>query len=55
MTELARSVRLPAQMADPFARLTRVGGRSGPSSVDLAQPQPGWAVPMGLCLSEPAV
>ncbi|MEE9405043.1 MAG: pilus assembly protein PilM [Algisphaera sp.] len=55
VSELARSVRLAAQMGDPFARLSRVGGPSGPLPIDLSQPQPGWAVPLGLCLSEEAV
>lgn len=54
VTELARSVRLAAQLGDPFARLSRAGGSSGPLPIDLAQPQPGWAVPLGLCLSEEA-
>ena len=54
VTELARSVRLAAQMGDPFACLSRTGGPSGSLSVDLSQPQPGWAVPLGLCLSEDA-
>lgn len=54
VTDLARSVRLAAQMGDPFARLSRAGGPSGPLPVDLSQPQPGWAVPLGLCLSEEA-
>ena len=53
VTDLARSVRLAAQLGDPFARLSRTGG-GGPLAVDLAQPQPGWAVPLGLCLSEEA-
>ena len=46
---VARSLRLPTQIADPFARLgkDRVGGALG---VDLAQAQPGWATPLGLCL-----
>jgi type IV pilus assembly protein PilM len=46
---VARSLRLPTQIADPFARLgkDRVDGALG---VDLSQPQPGWATPMGLTL-----
>ena len=54
VTELARSVRLAAQLGDPFARLSREGGPKGPLPIDLAEPQPGWAVPLGLCLSEAA-
>ncbi len=50
--QIARQLCIGAQLGDPMARvarLTRVKARSG---VDLTQPQPGWAVPMGLCLSE---
>ena len=54
VTELARSVRLAAQLGDPFARLSRPGGSSRPLPIDLSEPQPGWAVPLGLCLSEAA-
>jgi len=54
VTELARSVRLAAQLGDPFARLSRPGGSSRPLAIDLSEPQPGWAVPLGLCLSEAA-
>ena len=54
VTQLARSVRLAAQLGDPFARLSRTGGPAGSLPIDLAQPQPGWAVPLGLCLSEEA-
>ncbi len=50
--QIARAVRVAAQLGDPFARLTRLTRRAKPGSVDLNQPQPGWAVPMGLCLSE---
>ncbi len=48
--EIARRLKLPAQMADPMARIGRTG--SEPSSgVDMKQPQPGWSVAVGLCLS----
>ncbi len=49
--KIAQALRLPAQLGDPLVRLNR--GRSGagaPVGVDLRQPQPGWAVPMGLCM-----
>ena len=50
---LAQSVNVPAQLGDPLARLTRVNAEPGAAGgVDLAQPQPGWAVAMGLCLSD---
>ena len=46
---LARALRLPTQVADPMARVAR-GSTSGFPNVDLNQPQPGWTVPLGLCL-----
>lgn len=50
---IARSLRIGAQLGDPLARLTRDEGGKTPPGVDLRQPQPGFAVPVGLCLSEP--
>ncbi|MEL7089632.1 MAG: pilus assembly protein PilM, partial [Planctomycetota bacterium] len=50
--QLARAVHLPAQMGDPFARLSRTNAEASPLGVDLSQPQPGWAVALGLCLNE---
>jgi len=47
---IAKSVRLSAQIADPMAKVAR-GGKEPVKGVDLAQPQPGWAVALGLCLS----
>ncbi len=46
---VARSLRLPTQIADPFARFgkDKAGDALG---VDLTKPQPGWATPLGLCL-----
>ena len=49
---IAKAVRTAAQLGDPFARLTRIGKAAKPAGVDLDRPQPGWAVPMGLCFSE---
>lgn len=46
---LARALRLPSQVADPMARVARPGG-APLIGVDLSQPQPGWTVPLGLCL-----
>ncbi|MCC6833272.1 MAG: hypothetical protein IT200_18205 [Thermoleophilia bacterium] len=46
---IARSLRIPSQVADPMARVARSGGGS-PIGVDLCQAQPGWTVPLGLCL-----
>lgn len=47
---LARRLRIPAQVADPLARVTRTG-KEPCIGVDLTVPQPGWSVPLGLCLS----
>ncbi|HRQ73225.1 MAG TPA: pilus assembly protein PilM [Phycisphaerales bacterium] len=47
---VARALRVPAQVADPLARLARTG-EERVLGVDLSQPQPGWAVALGLCLS----
>jgi len=51
--KIAKAVRIGAQLGDPLARLTRIGANVQPIGVDLRQPQPGWAVPLGLCLCEP--
>jgi len=47
---LAKVLRLPAQLADPMARVARTG-KEPTSGVDFREPQPGWAVPLGLCVS----
>ena len=49
---LARAVNVPAQLGDPLARLSRINAGNGWVGVDLAQPQPAWAVALGLCLSD---
>ncbi len=46
---IAKSLRLPAQMADPLARIARTGSEPA-FGVDLKQSQPGWSVALGLCL-----
>ena len=48
---IAKALRIGAQRGDPFARLIRFGQAKPPVGVDGRQPQPGWAVPLGLCLS----
>lgn len=48
--EIARRLKLSAQMADPMARVGRNGNEPA-SGVDMKQPQPGWSVAVGLCLS----
>lgn len=48
---IAKGLRIAAQLGDPLARLNKTRSR-GNLSLDLRKPQPGWAVPLGLCLSE---
>ncbi len=45
---VARVLRLPAQLGDPLAGLVRRRSLRTPG-LSLGQPQPGWAVPCGLC------
>lgn len=47
---IARTLRLPAQVADPLARIKRTGDEKL-VGIDLSTPQPGWAVPVGLAAS----
>jgi Tfp pilus assembly PilM family ATPase len=47
---VARVLKLPAQVADPMARITRTG-HEPVIGVDFEHSQPGWAVALGLCLS----
>jgi len=47
---VARALRIPAQAGDPLASLTR-NGKEKTVGVELGQPQPGWTVALGLCLS----
>jgi len=48
---IARSLRITAQLGDPLARFARAGVGATPG-VDTRQPQPGWAVPAGLCVDQ---
>lgn len=47
---VAKALRLPAQVADPMARVRKTGGESL-IGMDLAGGQPGWTVALGLSLS----
>ncbi len=47
---VARSLKVPAQVADPLARVARTG-REPATGVNPKEAQPGWTVPLGLCLS----
>lgn len=48
-THIAKRLKLPAQIADPLARVTRTGNEPC-IGTDLSGSQPGWAVALGLCL-----
>jgi hypothetical protein len=43
-------LRLPAQVGDPLARYRSEQGVTTPG-VNVDEPQPGWAVPCGLCIA----
>lgn len=47
--QVARRIRLAAQVADPVARMARTGNEAC-VGVDFSQPQPGWTVAFGLSL-----
>ncbi|HZW08271.1 MAG TPA: pilus assembly protein PilM [Phycisphaerales bacterium] len=47
---VARTLRMPAQVADPLARVARPSGAKA-VGLELSEPQPGWAVAVGLCQS----
>lgn len=53
--KIARQLRIGAQLGDPLARAVRLTQRGKASGVDLQRAQPGWAVAMGLCLSQPNI
>lgn len=48
--QIARTLKLPAQLADPIARVARTGEETT-VGVDFKQPQPAWAVALGLAIS----
>jgi type IV pilus assembly protein PilM len=52
---IAKTLRIGAQLGDPLARACQQGKAVAGTGVDLRDPQPGWAVPFGLCLLEPSV
>jgi Tfp pilus assembly PilM family ATPase len=47
---IAREMALPAQVGDPLARMGRTTSVGIESGLDRRQPQPGWAVAIGLTL-----
>lgn len=48
--QIARALKAPAHVADPLARVSRTGTERC-EGVRLSEPQPGWAVAMGLSMS----
>lgn len=50
--QVAKALRIGAQLGDPLARSVKPDARAG--GIDLREAQPGWSVPFGLCLLEPA-
>lgn len=48
--EIARDMALPAQVGDPLVRLGRTAEVGIESGLDRREPQPGWAVAIGLSL-----
>jgi type IV pilus assembly protein PilM len=47
---IACVLRMQAQIGDPMARIPRCGTEPA-VGVNMKEPQPGWTVPLGLCLS----
>ncbi len=48
---IAKALRIGAQLGDPLSRLVQINApRPSAITPDFTQPQPGWAVPLGLCL-----
>jgi Tfp pilus assembly PilM family ATPase len=50
--QIAKTLRIGAQLGDPLARMNGGSDSSKTVNVDMTEPQPGWAVPYGLCLCE---
>jgi type IV pilus assembly protein PilM len=51
---IAKRLNLPAQVGDPLARVTRVEGAGLAIGLDRREPQPNWAVAVGLSLGAAA-
>ncbi len=49
---VARSVRMAAQLGDPFEGVDTQDSPAASGGVEPGRPMPGWAVPLGLCFSE---
>ncbi|MEX0886859.1 MAG: pilus assembly protein PilM [Phycisphaeraceae bacterium] len=51
--QIARNLQVAAQRGDPLASVHERAGVKPTAGVDLGEPQPGWAVPYGLAISQP--
>ena len=47
---IAKHINLPAQIGDPLLRIKRIGGAGMEIGLDRREPQPHWAVAVGLSL-----
>ncbi|HEX4125227.1 MAG TPA: pilus assembly protein PilM [Tepidisphaeraceae bacterium] len=48
--QIARELNLPAQLGDPLVRMGRISDVGAESGIDRRQPQPAWAVAIGLSM-----
>lgn len=48
--QLAKALQLPARLGDPLARFNREASAAAAPAILNGTPQPGWAVPCGLCV-----
>jgi Tfp pilus assembly PilM family ATPase len=50
--QIAKELQLAAQVGDPMVRIGRISDIGPESGIDRRQPQPGWAVAIGLSMGE---
>lgn len=50
--KVAKAMKIGAQLGDPLSRMAWSKTAKAPMGVNLHEPQPGWAVPIGLCQCE---
>jgi type IV pilus assembly protein PilM len=53
--QIARELGLTAQVGDPLVRMGRISDVAATSGIDRRQPQPGWAVAIGLSMGSEAI
>jgi Tfp pilus assembly PilM family ATPase len=51
--QIARKLGLAAQLGDPMARMARISEIGPETGIDRRQPQPAWAVAVGLSMGPP--